>query len=150
MTETRLADIVAINDLLADHWERIDRVSDELVAELFTEDGEMRIGTLFRQGHDAILAYAVDRRAEEDRTGRRTRHAMTNIRIFFGDEDNAEARFMLTVFAGRGEIPFMSAPPSNIADFAASCRRLPGNVWKIASLRGRAIFAGAEAPPNAR
>jgi hypothetical protein len=146
----RTAEIIALNDLLCDHWERIDRVTEDLVTQLFTSEGEMKIGTLHRKGREDIQAYAVDRRAGEDMSGRRTRHVMSNVRVLFEDENTAELRFLLTVFAGRGEVPFASALPSNIADFAATCRRESDNEWRIASLRGVAIFAGPEAPPNAR
>jgi hypothetical protein len=150
LPNSRTADIIALNDLLCDHWERIDRVIEDLVTDLFTDDGEMQIGTLHRKGRDDIQAYAVDRRAGEDANGRRTRHLMSNVRVFFEGERQAEMRFLLTVFAGRGAMPFEASVPSNIADFAATCRKEDDGKWRIASLRGKAIFAGPEAPPNAR
>ena len=149
-TVEQAADIAAIGDLLFDHWERIDRVTEELIHELYTADGEMRIGALERTGRDDLLAYATERRASEDETSRRTRHAMTNLRVRFDGRGTAEVRFLMTVYAGRGAMPYPSTPPSTLADFAATCRRREDGEWLIASLRGSPVFIGSEAPSNLR
>lgn len=142
-------DQLAIADLLADHWERVDRVTEELITDLFTLDAKLQIGTLSRHGQDDIDVYARERRAAEDRSGRRTRHAMSNLRLSSQGSDEVCATFLLIVFAGTGDLPFASGPPSNIADFRATLRKNEGR-WRISHLGGTAIFAGDDAPANAR
>lgn len=143
-------DRLALMELIAMLWERTDRVVDARAEDLFTADGEMHIGTLVRRGHDDIIAYNVDRRAQEDSSGRRTRHFAGNFVIESAAPDLAEIRFLCTVFAGSGTMPFASSLPSNIADFAATCRKGSDGRWAIASLRARPVFAGPDAPANAR
>lgn len=145
-----IADTLALHDLLAEHWARVDRVVEPLAADLYTDDATIDIGALTRSGADDIRAYYLERRVLKDETGRYTRHAMTNVQVIAGRDGHAELRFLCTVFAGRGAMPFASAPPSNIADFSASCRKAEDGRWQIAAITGRAIFAGPEAHAHAR
>ncbi|MGE0742629.1 MAG: nuclear transport factor 2 family protein [Hyphomonadaceae bacterium] len=143
-------DRLALHELVAALWERTDRAVDAHAEDLFVEGAEMRIGTLVKTGLNEIIAYNVDRRAQEDASGRRTRHAASNLIAELESDGRARLRFLCVVFAGTGEQPFPSSVPSNIADFSATCERGEDGRWRFTGLYAKAIFFGPAAPANAR
>lgn len=140
---------VALCELLAEYFARVDRIVDASAAEVFAQDGRMRLGPLVRDGRAEIAEYFGARRAEEDQGGRKTRHLMGNLVVERGDGKTATLRLQCLVFAAVGEFPLPSAAPATIADFGADCVR-SGDGWLIAELRGRTTFSGANAAPFAR
>lgn len=144
-----IRDRLEIENLILDHWQRVDRVCDRPVPELFCENGEMHIGQLVRLGRDDITSYYRGRRAQEDASGRKTRHIISNIVSERLDGGTIRARFLACVHAGVGEFPLPANPPSTIADFEADCR-IENDAWRIATLRASVTFIGSGAPAFAQ
>ncbi len=142
-------DRFAVLDMLADQWARVDRVTELPTEALYLPDAELQIGSLLLTGQAAITAHYENRRAQEDETGRRTRHIISNVRFDSFDEVEASFAFLAVVHAGVGTMPFAAAPPSTIADFSATCRHIADG-WCFQSLHGTVVFAGAGAAPFAR
>ena len=140
---------VALAELLADYFARVDRIVDLPAADTFAPDGRMRLGPLVRGGRDDVADYFRSRRAEEQASGRKTRHLMGNLVVEHAAGDHATVRLQCLVFAAVGEFPLPSAAPATIADFGADCVRIE-DTWLIAELRGRTTFSGANAAPFAR
>ena len=109
----------------------------------------MRVGKLARDGREEIAAYFVERRAQEDAGGRKTRHVVSNLAVDSTGEDAARARFLCQVFAGVGEPPLPSGPPATVADFSADCVRAADG-WLIQELRAHVVFVGENAATFAR
>ena len=140
---------IALSELLAEYFARVDRVVDAPTSEVFAEDGRMRLGPLVLDGRGQVEAYFQSRRVEEDTNGRKVRHLMGNLVVEHRAGDKASVRFQCLVFAAVGEFPLPSAAPATIADFWVDCIRT-GDRWLIAELRGRTTFSGANAAPFAR
>lgn len=149
-TSPPLSDLLAVQQILHDLWARTDRVVEDPAEELFADDGRMRIGTLRVEGRAAIDRYNRERRATEDKTGRRVRHFCTNHLVVDHREDSMTLRCAVLVFQGVGDMPFDASLPSNIADFVISFRKQAGGEWRIVDFDGTAIFRGPGAPDNAR
>ncbi len=145
-----ISDWVMLHQLTAKYWSRVDRTSDRPVHELYTEDGEMLIGTLEKRGQAEIAQFFADREIAEATVGRRTRHIMSGFFVEADGLDAAILRSTILVFAGVGELPLASAPPSSIGDFIDRCVRCSDGNWRFAQRHGRIVFAGANAAPFAR
>ena len=142
------ADWIMLHQLCAEHWARVDRVSDRPPHELYTEDGAMLIGSLDKRGHAAIAAYFVTRFAGEDESGRRTRHVTSGLLVEADGPDAAMLRSTVLVFSGTGPLPMASAPPSSIGDFTDRCVRSSDGSWRFARRYARILFTGAGAAPH--
>lgn len=146
----RTADRLAVMELINRHWALVDRAVEGIVADLFCTDGEMHIGQLVKAGREDIARYYVERRAQEDSTGRKTRHIISNLRTEFRADGDINFYFLASVYSGTGSFPLAAAPPSTIADFSGICRCTVQNGWLIAELRATVTFVGADAPSFAK
>ena len=140
---------VALAELMAEYFARVDRIVDAPVADLFAPNARMRLGPLQPDGREAIAAYFAARRRDEDEGGRKVRHLMANMVVEQSDGDAATIRFQCHVHAAVGEFPLPSAAAATIADFGADCVRR-NETWLIEELRGRTTFSGANAASFAR
>ena len=89
-------DHFALTQLLTETAWRIDHGRADTVWELFTEDGEMRLGGAALRGRDAIRTWGAERPAL------RTRHVHTNTRFTHTGDDTAEGVCVLTVYMDDG------------------------------------------------
>ena len=135
--------------LLAEYFARVDRIVDLPAADVFAPEGRVRLGALIRDGRQEIADYFVTRRAEEQKSGRKTRHVMANMVVEDAVQHRALVRFQCLVFAAAGDFPLPSSAPATIADFAADCVRVE-TAWLIAELRAQTTFSGANAASFAR
>lgn len=143
-------DLFAVNQLINDYWLRTDRVIDAPAAALYVEDGEMQIARLAKKGRAEIATYYAERRAEEDRSGRRTRHISSNLFVESADGKRIVVRFLVTVFSGRVPLPFAASAPSSMGDFRAVCRLDVDGQWRFEALQADAVLAGPDAPETVR
>jgi hypothetical protein len=143
LSAARIADRVAIEDLLATYLYRLDHGQTEKIAELFASDGVMdveNVGPL--KGPAAIGDYY----AKRSKT-RVTRHVMTNLYIEFVDATHARTTHTLLYFMGEGAGPF-PATPGGVADYANMLEKRGGR-WVITYRKPTPIFGfrpGAPAP----
>jgi hypothetical protein len=138
-------DWVMLHQLCAEYWLRLDRVLERPVAELYAEDGEMKIGTLEKRGRAALAEYFASRIASEEDLGRLTRHVMSSFFVEADGPDAATVRSTVLVFSGEGTLPLPSAPPSSIGDFTDQCVRCADGQWRFARRYARVAFVGAGA-----
>lgn len=143
-------DRLAVMDLIHSHWARVDRSGPGEVATLFCEDGEMHIGQLVKIGREDIAGYYRERRSQEDASGRKTRHVVSNMLVESGSGDALNVFFLAAVYSGVGDFPLMSAAPSTIADFTGTCRPVDGHGWLLESLNAAVTFVGSGAPAFAK
>lgn len=143
-------DRLEVMELINRHWALVDRSAEGVVADLFCTDGAMHIGQLIKTGREDIARYYVERRAQEDLTGRKTRHIISNLRTEFRADGDMNFFFLASVYSGTGSFPLAAAPPSTIADFSGICRCVDQNGWLIAELRAAVTFVGADAPAFAK
>lgn len=141
---------LAVQTLIFEHWRRIDRISDEPAEALHGPHASMQIGTLHCDGAEQIAAYFSGRREQENRDGRRTRHAITNIIVTPQTPDIASACFSAVVYAGIGQPPFATTHPATVADFTATCHRQDDGSWLFQTLQAAIFATGAGAAPHAR
>lgn len=143
-------DRAAVEDLLLRHWACVDRIIDSPVVDLFCDDGEMHIAHLVKCGHQEIADYYRVRRSQEDESGRKTRHVITNLTMALSTPSEIAFSFIASVFSGVGEFPLQAGPPSTIADFSGLCRRSTAGEWLIAQLSASVTFVGTGAPTFAK
>lgn len=144
------ADRLAVMELINRHWALVDRAAAGAVADLFCDDGEMYIGQLVKTGREDIARYYVERRAQEDSSGRKTRHVISNLLTEMSAEGDIRFFFLASVYSGTGPFPLPSLAPSTLADFSGICRRTEHKGWLIAELRAAVTFVGAGAPAFAK
>jgi len=141
--------VVALQQLCAAYWLRADDLTPGIEM-LFTDDGELTLGSLALTGRPAIRGF-FRQRAETMRTaGRTTRHAACTFLVTPTADGRATIRSTVLVFSGTGALPLPAAAPSGIADFTDLCVRNAAGRWQFASRVGRTVFIGAEAPSFAR
>lgn len=131
-----------VASLISDYFARTDQIVDKPGELIFSTDGRMRLGQLRPDGRPAIAAYFIARREEASRTGRKTRHIMSNLIVEPVGESRARAYFQCLVFAGIGDFPLPSAAPATIADFEADCVHSAATGWLIDELRATPTFIG--------
>ena len=133
-----------ISSLLAEYWARVDRVSDQPVADLYTEDGVMILGNLRVDGRSEIDAFFQKRNAAEIQKGRYTRHIVSNIRLLQETGSQVEIASTICVYAGSGALPLESASPSTIADVRDICIRQKDSSWSFLRRNASVVFVNSE------
>lgn len=140
----------ALHQLTATYWERVDRISTEPVADLYTENGEMLLGSLRCSSRDEIRTFFVRRDEGEIRTRRTTRHCVGNLTIAPLDNGRCRIRSTVLVLAGTGDWPMASLPPSSVADFEDVVVETSESQWLFESRIARVAFVGEGAASFAR
>ena len=139
-------DYIAIQQLIQGFWSRTDRTSDAPSEDLFDKGARSRIGPFICEDHDAITKYNVERRAAEDRGGRKVRHFCTNMLFEHCEPKLARLRVTMLVFQGVGELPLKQDLPSTIADFVFEVSKGESGSWLISSIDGDLPWAGRPDP----
>lgn len=147
MSVALLAELAALN---ADYWNRVDQRRDDPVDALYTEDGTLAAGSMTLTGRDAIRAFFKKRNAEQQQSGRVTRHAHSNLDLVSEIEGRVISRSLIVVFAGAGSLPLASAVPSTIADVEDVCVRDTHGALRFERRVLKPIFVGAGAAAFAR
>lgn len=117
----------AVRDLVLSSWWNVDHeaaVGGEL---FFTPAGVCQMPALTMTGRDEIAAGYARRQAAGDRL---SRHLVSNLLVQRQDEERAEARYVLTLYAGRGCQPAVLAEPQAVVDVTDECIRVEGR-WLI-------------------
>lgn len=135
-------DWVALHQLSAEHWARVDRISRLPVEDLYLEDGEMIVGAMEKRGRGEIADYFGARFTKEDKTERLSRHTVSGLRFVQLGPDLVAARCTVVVFAGHGDLPIPCTPPVTIGDFEDRCVRIAQGSWRYSSRRARILFVG--------
>jgi SnoaL-like domain len=136
------AEIAALN---ADYWLRVDQRRNLPVADLYVEDGLLRVGSLELAGRSAIAGFFTARNREQTASGRRTRHLQANLDLESAGADRVVCRSTVAVFAGCGKPPLEVGGPSTIADAEDVCVRTSDGGWRFESRRLLPVFVGAGA-----
>jgi hypothetical protein len=145
------ADWVALMQLGARYWACADGDATINISDLFTEDGELVLGTLELAGNAAIERFFREREATQKASQRITRHVATNHLLVRHDATSAVVRCTVTVFAGAGSLPLPSAVPTGIADFEdLLVRARVGADWRFKRRSARSVFIGPGAAAFAR
>jgi len=140
----------AIQALNSEYWRRVDRTSDEAVADLYVEHGRMQIGTLDVHGRGAIADFFAHRNAQERANDRTTRHLASNVLVELQREDRCRVLSTVAVMAGFGDWPMTSQPPSTVGDFEDVVVRGADGIWRYEKRYARICFSGANAASFAR
>lgn len=119
------------------------------VADLFTADARLVLGSLTVSGRDEIERFFAGRDALHRSSGRTTRHLACNHRFSVLDQTRVRVRSTVVVYAGVGALPLDSGAPSGIADFDDVCVRTPER-WRFAQRIARTVFVGPGAATFAR
>lgn len=127
-----------IEMLLVDYWYEVDHHWGGAAHEYFTQDGTFTntVGRA-RQGRDEIREFYGSR---QSRGARVARHVIANLRVEVRDRDNAEADWVLLLYARDGEPVLPSEPAILIADVHDVCVREADGRWRYRARTIRALF----------
>lgn len=145
-----VADQLALQRLASRYWALADSTEEFAVAELFTADGVLELGSLRLEGVEAIDSFFVEREEANKAAGRITRHLASGFLIIPLSSESVRVRSTVIVHAGNGELPIEVSPPSGIADFEDICVRSDNGDWLYRSRVGRTVFVGPSAASFAR
>src|SRR5687767_164312 len=118
-----------LQQLAADYWARADWDPSVKMETLFTDDAVLVLGALHLDGRTAIDKFFRDRDATHLAAQRITRHLGCNFRATPIDDSHALVRTTVLVYAGTGELPLPSGPPTGLADFEDICVRATTRPW---------------------
>lgn len=136
LTPDTLARLAWLN---SEYWFRVDHPGEAEVADLYTDDGRM-VFTRFRlEGRNAIQRFFDERNAQIPK--RTTRHVSTNLCFKALEGGDVRAHSIVTVYAGRGELPHDTGVPTSVLDFTDICHFSEGG-WQYRERSGTAIFIG--------
>jgi len=142
MSASILLELSALN---ADYWSRVDQRRDDPVDALYLESGILTAGSMTLDGRAAIREFFERRNVEQSQSGRRTRHVHTNLELVSESADRVLCRSTILVFAGVGDVPLASAPPSTIADVEDVCVRDAFGRWRFERRVLKPVFVGSGA-----
>lgn len=135
----------ALHALISDYWQRVDRLSDAPVDELYVEEGVMHIGTLRCEGRAQIRSFFLDRNIKEKEMTRTTRHAALNIAIDDLGSSRVRIHSTVQVMAGVGAWPMPSQPLTTVGDFTDIVVRSSEGLWLYESRMANIVFTGVGA-----
>ena len=144
-----VADQLALQRLASRYWALADGIEEVAIAELFTADGVLELGSLRLEGVEAIHRFFVERQRANKATERITRHLASGFLIMPVSSDSVRVRSTVIVHAGNGPLPIEVSLPSGIADFEDSCVRSDTG-WLYQSRVARTVFTGPAAASFAR
>lgn len=142
--------LLALQQLGARYWARADGDASQSLAELFTPDGALLLGSLTLNGLDSIERFFRERDATQLASERTTRHIACNHLATWLADDRVQVRSTVLVYAGTGALPLESSAPSAIADFHDVCVCSPTGDWQFQRREARTVFIGPNAAKFAR
>lgn len=148
----RVDAIVDLQSLLAEYWASVDRVADvqKSSASFYVESGEMVLGSLHLKGRDNIAAFFVSRNEKEIANRRSTRHFTANFRLQALRDHRATVHALVVAYAGCGDWPLPSQPPSAVGDFSFSCVHDQAHGWRFEKVTGISVFVSPAAATFAK
>ena len=130
------ADIAAIQQVINEWGDELDRNDglSMLKADVLTEDCRYFVGGEWREGSAAAAKFYAERKVRLEGAGGAPvmRHIMSNYRITFTSDGEADVGFLLLFFAAVGTPPFDTCDPAAVADVRMKCRREADGHWRIA------------------
>lgn len=138
--QDRIALTQALEMQLHDYWHEVDFNWGRTAHLYYTEDGrfEGSSGVVY-EGRDEIARFYAYR---ESRGARTAVHAVTNFRAVQLDDDTAEARWFLHLYAADGTPPHTAAPPIVLAAMTDLHKRQPDGSWLCAMRSFATLFRG--------
>jgi hypothetical protein len=131
------SDYIELSRLVTEHTSRNDGGHADTIYELYSEDGELDIGTGTLRGREAIHEWG--RKLVETAPWRIIRHAATNMRFVYDGHDEAVGTTMLTVFMVAGSNDATTLPWNVGEDHDRFVRTTDG--WRIGSRRWVNLFS---------
>jgi hypothetical protein len=126
--------------LAAEFAWRVDHQGGAGVADLFTPDGEYRIGDKVLRGREEIDSFYGRRRSEGKRT---SRHLFNNLRVVSKDDGkSADCFSVLTLFVQSGEPPYATSPVA-VADYRDLVELCSDGEWRYRGRDGQVVFGEA-------
>lgn len=132
---TPIPDLLACQDLVLGTYERIDAGRRSTVADVLTGDGSLAVGGDVVTGRDAVRAALAERDAVP---GRRTCHAVTNLRLHATAEERVEARYTLLPLVLSGPTPVSPAMVARVDDVLVK----QDGTWLLETRRIAALARG--------
>ena len=127
-----------IESMLVDFWHDVDHHWGHAAHEYYTQDGTfMNTVGKARRGREQIREFYASR---QDRGARVARHVIANLRVEVRDRDNADADWVLLLYARDGEPVLASEPAILIADVHDECVRESDGRWRYRARTLRALF----------
>lgn len=151
MGERRDCDVLSLQQLAARYWARADGDLAQPLADLFTADAALVLGSLTLEGLPAIERFFQERDQTQVDARRTTRHIASNPLVTRLVDGRVRLRSTVMVYAGLGDWPLEIGTPSGIADFDDLCvHDSATGEWRFAHREGRTVFIGAGAAKFAR
>jgi hypothetical protein len=143
---------VDLQALLAEYWASVDRVADvqKSSASFYVETGEMILGSLHVKGRDNIAAFFASRNEKEIANRRSTRHFTANLRLGDLRDERATVHALVVAYAGCGDWPLPSQPPSAVGDFSFSCVHDQAYGWRFEKVAATTVFVSPAAATFAK
>lgn len=143
-TPAQIHSIVEINQLISDWAVEMDITNGTGMAELLTDDVNYTVRGVARVGREEVTKFYEGRLAELGATPAGVpvhRHALCNLRVKFGSDDDAAITFSLIYFTevvkGLGAD---CADPFSYADVQMDVRRCADDIWRIARFDSVPVF----------
>lgn len=143
-------DILALEQLAARYWARADGDLGQSLADIFTTNATLILGSLALEGLPAIEAFFRERDLSQQQAQRTTRHIACNHIVTAAPGGALRLRSTVVVYVGTGEWPMPSGAPAGIADFEDICVKEAAGGWRFRSRSGRTVFTGPGAAKFAR
>jgi len=137
------SDYIELCRLVTEQVVRNDSGHADTIYELYSEDGELDIGTGTLRGHNAIREWG--RKLVEAPPWRIIRHAASNMHFVYDGPDAAEGTTLLTVFMVAGSNDATTLPWNIGEDHDRYVRTADG--WKIKSRKWINLFSRGDSIP---
>ena len=135
-TAAQAADVAAIQQVINEWGDELDTNDglSILAADVLTSDCRYNVGGAWRDGAAEAAQFYAERKPRLEAAGGAPvmRHIMSNYRVKFTADDQAEVGFLLLFFAAVGTPPFDTCDPAAVADVRMEVRRESDGHWRIA------------------
>jgi hypothetical protein len=141
----------ALNRLLADYWDEVDRNGGSNAHEFYLPDALYAVGGNRFEGVEKIRAFYARRRQFGNTT---TRHLISNLQAFPDGARHARAVGMMSLYRADGRAPIRGMKaPAMIADFEVLCVAPAGGEgddrpWRFRQHLLRPIFVSSDLPAS--
>ena len=144
-TNDQAAAVLAIQQVINEWGDELDTNSGLEIgsANILTQDCRYFVAGEWRDGLPAVVQFYQDRMARLTAAGGAPvmRHIISNFRVQFTGEGDANVWFLLLFFAKAGEPPFTGyCDPLAVADVRMQCRREGDGQWRICNFDSGQIF----------
>jgi hypothetical protein len=135
-TVEQAADVAAIQQVINEWGDELDQKSGTTITErdILTQDCRYNVGGEWREGLAATAAYYKQREATLLEQGGLPvmRHTISNFRVEFSGETEADVNFLLLFFMASGTPPITGyCDPIALAEVHMTCRREDDGHWRI-------------------